>query len=136
MGGMGAGCIGLDGTGRFRDWEIFNRPNKGSVNGFSHFAVKVEDGGQVLDARVLNADLQPPYMGVLSDSHENANYGFGPSRYLLSGVPHFEDSEFVGRFPFAQVNFLDGAFPGRAGLRAFNPFIPLDEENSSLPAGF
>lgn len=136
VGGMGAGCIGLDGTGRFRDWEIFNRPNKGSVNGFSHFAVKVEDGGQVLDARVLNADLQPPYMGMLSDSHENANYGFGPSRYLLSGVPHFEDSEFVGRFPFAQVNFLDGTFPGRAGLRAFNPFIPLDEENSSLPAGF
>ena len=44
VGGMGAGCIGLDGTGRFRDWEIFNRPNKGSVNGFSHFAVKVTPG--------------------------------------------------------------------------------------------
>lgn len=138
IGGIGAGCIGLDGTGRFRDWEIFNRPNKCSVNGFSHFAIKAERAGRVLDARVLNADLPPSYMGTPSTAtgQEYANYGFGPSRYLLSGVPHFKDSEFIGRFPFAQVNFLDDSFPGRAALGAFNPFIPLDAENSSLPAGF
>ncbi|MEM7129390.1 MAG: GH116 family glycosyl-hydrolase, partial [Chloroflexota bacterium] len=32
LGGIGAGCIGLAGNGRLIDWEIFNRPNKGSVN--------------------------------------------------------------------------------------------------------
>ena len=40
LGGIGTGSLGLSGTGRFIDWEIFNRPSKGSVNGFSHFAVK------------------------------------------------------------------------------------------------
>jgi len=42
LGGIGAGAIGLAGNGRLIDWEIFNRPNKGSVNGFSHFAVRAE----------------------------------------------------------------------------------------------
>ena len=57
LGGIGSGCIGLAGNGRLMDWEIFNRPNKGSVNGFSHFAIKAEKKGTLLDARVLNACL-------------------------------------------------------------------------------
>ena len=32
LGGIGSGSIGIDGGGRFFDWEIFNRPNKGSRN--------------------------------------------------------------------------------------------------------
>lgn len=40
LGGIGTGCLGLGGDGRFKEWEIFNRPNKGGLNGFSHFAVK------------------------------------------------------------------------------------------------
>ena len=28
LGGIGTGCIGLSGNGRFIDWEIFNKPNK------------------------------------------------------------------------------------------------------------
>ena len=55
LGGIGSGCIGLAGNGRLIDWEIFNRPNKGSVNGFSHFAIRAErghgDAAQVVDAR-------------------------------------------------------------------------------------
>jgi uncharacterized protein (DUF608 family) len=40
LGGIGSGCIGLAGDGRLVDWEIFNRPSKRSVNGYTHFAVK------------------------------------------------------------------------------------------------
>ena len=40
LGGIGTGSIGLDGNGRLIDWEIFNRPSKGSINGHSHFAIK------------------------------------------------------------------------------------------------
>src|SRR5215475_115217 len=29
LGGVAAGSIGLGGRGQLRDWEIFNRPNKG-----------------------------------------------------------------------------------------------------------
>ena len=146
LGGIGAGCIGLDGYGRLIDWEIFNRPNKRSVNGYSHFAVKAEKNGELLDARILNADAAPGYMGEgymdVSQSRRTpmpawrANYGFGPQRELLGGMPHFRDCEFEGAFPFAEIHFSDEAFPGRVSLNAFNPYIPLDDKNSSLPAAF
>src|SRR5512137_2060353 len=86
LGGIGTGCIGLAGNGRLVDWEIFNKPNKGSVNGFSHFAVKAEQGGKLLDARVLAGDLQPPYSGCSEISY--AGFGFGVRREFLTGLPH------------------------------------------------
>jgi len=134
LGGIGSGCIGLDGTGRFRDWEIFNRPSKGSINGFSHFAVKAEADGETVDARVMHADLLESHMGRLGGHF--AGYGFGPSRHLMSGVPHFRDSEFGGEFPLAEVRFIDETFPGSVKLEAFNPFIPSNDEDSSIPAAF
>ena len=68
LGGLGTGSIGLAGNGRLIDWEIFNRPAKGSYNGFTHFAIRAEAGGKVLDTRVLHGDLHPPYQGAGSAS--------------------------------------------------------------------
>lgn len=47
LGGIGTGSIGLAGNGMLIDWEIKNRPNKCSHNGFSFFAVKAEKDGMV-----------------------------------------------------------------------------------------
>jgi uncharacterized protein (DUF608 family) len=131
LGGIGTGSLGLSGTGRLIDWEIFNRPSKGSLNGFSHFAVKAERDGKVLDARVINADLPPPYTGSMF-----RGYGFGPDRYLMSGFPHFRDCTFTGTYPFAALDFIDESFPGALSLRAFNPFIPLNDRDSTIPGAF
>lgn len=130
LGGIGTGCIGLSGDGRLIDWEIYNKPNKGSRNGFSHFAVKAESGGKVLDAKVLNGDLQSPYSG------RQSNFGFGPDRHTMAGMPHFKDTVFEGNYPFAKINFEDNTFPGNISLVAFNPFIPLNDKDSSIPAAF
>lgn len=48
LGGIGSGCVGLAGNLRLVDWEIFNRPAKGSTNGFSHFAVKAEEDDELI----------------------------------------------------------------------------------------
>ena len=135
LGGIGAGCIGLAGNGRLIDWEIRNRPNKGSYNGYSHFAVKVEKDSRVIDARILNGDLHPPYSGSFGEGRYKS-FGFGPPRAYLSGVPHFTDVEFQGEFPFANLTFKDNTFPGKVSMTAFNPFIPLNDKDSSLPAAF
>jgi uncharacterized protein (DUF608 family) len=132
LGGIGTGCIGLAGNARLIDWEISNRPNKGSLNGFSHFSIKAELGDSVIDARVLNGDLAPPYMGALSRS-KLQSFGFGPHRGSMAGLPHFKDTEFRGEFPIAEIAFLDDAFPGDVSMKAFNPFIPLNDQDSSLP---
>lgn len=128
LGGIGTGTIGLSGTGRLVDWEIFNKPNKNSLNGFSHFAVKIEEDGHVVDARVLNSDLPPPYTGG------EKNYGFGPDRHLMAGVPHFRQTVFTARYPAARIDFLDDTFPADVSLKAFNPMIPLNQDDSALPA--
>ncbi|NKB68578.1 MAG: hypothetical protein GKR89_16065 [Candidatus Latescibacteria bacterium] len=140
LGGIGSGCIGLAGNGRLIDWEIANRPAKGTTNGFSHFAIKAESKGQLVDARVLHGDLQPPYSGAAVSSPWSqgvtANFGFGPSRDFLTGLPHFRDVSFCGQYPMADLQFKEPAFPGQVRLTAFNPFIPLEADDSSLPAAF
>jgi len=135
LGGIGSGCIGLAGNGRLIDWEIFNRPNKGSTNGFSHFAIKAEAGNRVLDAKVLNGDLQPPYTGQL---HKPAfqSFGFGPSRSTMAGAPHFREVEFQGEYPIARLRFKEEKFPGKVTMTAFNPYIPLNDKDSSIPGAF
>ena len=114
------------------DWEIFNHPNKGSVNGFTHFAIKAEKNGKLVDARVLHADMDQELCG----SYARNKFGEGASRYSLMGMPHFRDCTFEGKFPFAVVRFLDDSFPGDVSLEAFNPLIPTNEDDSSIPAAF
>ena len=135
LGGIGTGCIGLAGNGRLIDWEIFNRPNKGSVNGFSHFAVKVERDGQVVDARVLHGDLHPPFIGSMQ-TQQLGSWGFGPQREYLTGLPHFPSTTFRGEYPLAEISFNDETFPGAVKLHAFNPLIPLNDRDSGIPAAF
>ena len=130
LGGIGTGCIGLAGNGRLIDWEIFNHPNKGSTNGFSHFAIKAETNGQVLDTRVLHGDLHPPYSGNLNQK-QFSSFGKGPPREYLTGAPHFRDVVFKGQFPIAELIFQGASFPGSVKLTAFNPFIPLNGARKS-----
>lgn len=134
LGGIGSGSIGLSGTGHLVDWEIFNRPAKGSRNGFSHFAVKAEAKGKLLDARIMHGDVPPPYSGNGLGVFQG--FGFGVARETLSGLPHFRKTEFHGSFPLAEIRFSDPAFPGQVALTAFNPFIPLNDKDSSIPAAF
>lgn len=135
LGGIGTGCIGLAGNGRLIDWEIFNRPNKQSENGFSFFAVKAEADGELLDARVLNGDLLPSYTGNIQ-TRKHGGYGFGPNQATMAGVPHFQHTRFIGEFPFARLQAADDCFPGTVELTAFNPFIPLNDKDSSIPGAF
>ena len=135
IGGIGTGSIGLGGTGRLMDWEIFNRPAKGSVNGYSHFAVRVTDKNGNIKAKALCGDMLKDYIGQYSKKNFTG-YGFGVPQSSMAGFPHFEKWSFDSKFPFAFVNFASKDFPAKITLKAFNPFIPLDEDNSSIPAAF
>lgn len=137
LGGIGAGCIGLAGNGRLVDWEIFNRPNKGRLNGMSHFAIKAEKNGQLVDARILQGDLHSPYSGEMAGAMFGKGFGWGPKRENLSGMPHFRSHEFNGHFPLSRINFWgEDSFPGTVSLHAWSPFIPSNDLDSSLPGAF
>lgn len=126
LGGIGSGCIGLQGNGVLREFEIFNKPNKKSYNGFTHFAIKAKTKNGVI-TKVLNGDKLTEFSNI---------NGMGIDQYAMAGFPHFKNYVFKGEFPIAEIDFSDDNFPADITLRAFNPFIPLDEDNSSIPAAF
>lgn len=137
VGGIGTGCIGVAGNGLLADWEIFNRPNKRSYNGYTHFALKAEKDGEVLDARIILGDYMGSRMGsYLRNGKLHSGYGFGPERMTLAGMPHFQQVRFRGEYPLAQLQFSDGRMPAYVEMLAFNPFIPSFDADSSIPAAF
>jgi non-lysosomal glucosylceramidase len=132
LGGIGTGSISLTGSGRLIDWSIRNRPAIHQFNGYSHFAIKAEQDGRLLGARVLNG----PYEGIPTGSpraRKFDGFGFGANRDSMAGVPHFDDVSFIGRFPVAELEFYHSSFPGRVRMTAFSPFIPHNDRDSSMP---
>jgi non-lysosomal glucosylceramidase len=135
LGGIGTGSVSLTGSGRLIDWSIRNRPAIHHFNGYSHFAIKAEQNGKLLDARVLNG----PYEGTPTGSPSTRKFdgfGFGANRDSMAGVPHFDDVTFIGRFPVAELQFHQASFPGQVGMTAFSPFIPHNDRDSSMPVAF
>ena len=122
LGGIGAGCVSLGGWGQLRDWEIFNHPNKGCNSSTSFFALRAQQGHGKPEVRLLQGQPRGSY----------ATGGHGLTQWNVK-LPAFRKCEFEGAFPFAQVHLQDNAIPVDVTLQAFNPFIPLDAKNSSLP---
>ena len=135
LGGIGTGCIGLAGNGSLIDWEIFNRPNKGMINPYSFFLIKAEkeDGSSVV--KILQGDNTTDLTGLRGRTNFSG-FGFGPRPETMCGLPHFRRVVFDGSFPMATLTFTDPDFPAEVILEAYNPFIPHDSENSSLPLAF
>lgn len=132
LGGIGTGCIGLGGNGTLLDWEIFNHPNKGTINPYTFFLIKAEkpDGSSLI--KVLQGDTVTHLTG-LHGRRSFSNFGFGPRTETMCGFPHFRNVTFEGAFPLATLTFTDPEFPARIVMEAYNPLIPHDSENSSLP---
>jgi uncharacterized protein (DUF608 family) len=122
LGGIGTGSISLGGRGQFRDWEIYNRPDKGRSPQYCFASIWARKAGSQPVARVLEARLAPPYAST---------YGLGPSN--APGLSRLESATFTGEFPLAHVAFHDSQLPVEVSLEAFSPFIPLDPEASGYP---
>jgi uncharacterized protein (DUF608 family) len=122
LGGIGTGTISLGGRGQLRDWEIFNRPDKGNTPDYCFPAIWAQAEGKKPVARVLEALIEPPYEGPS---------GLGSNN--VPGLPRLESCKFTGEFPLARIDFEDPELPAKVWLEAFTPFIPLEADDSGLP---
>jgi len=59
--------------------------------------------------------------------------GEGYRRGGFEGFPRFQKCEFNGEFPFGEARISDSLIPLEVKVTAWNPFIPLDDKNSSIP---
>ncbi len=122
LGGVAAGSVSIGGRGQLRDWQIFNRPDKGNSLHYAFPGIWAQVGNSKPVVKVLEARLMPPY---------EAASGLSPAQ--VSGLERLEDATFTGEYPLAKVNFRDRELPVNVMLEAFTPFIPLDAEDSGLP---
>ncbi len=122
LGGVGSGSISLGGRGQLRDWEIFNKPNKGAAPQYCFASIWARVGNRKPVASVIEAALTPPYEGPS---------GLGTNN--VPGLPRFKSATFTGEFPLAKIDFADPAIPVQVSLDAFTPFIPHDADASGLP---
>jgi non-lysosomal glucosylceramidase len=122
LGGVCAGSLSLGGRGNLRDWEIFNRPDKGVNPEYAFPGIRVEVAGSKAVARVLEARIAPPYEG---------NSGLGTRN--APGLTRLQSATFTSDFPFAKIAFRDPKVPVKIDLTAFSPFIPHDPDTSGIP---
>lgn len=122
LGGIGTGNVSLGARGEFRDWELANRPDKGTLLPFTFFAIHASgQHGRV--TRILEGRLPGPHEG---------DQGYDAGR--LAGLPRLAGSRLRGEYPFAVVDFDDDELPVDVRLTAFTPLVPLDADASGIPA--
>ena len=109
VGGIGAGQLYLGGDGRLWHWDIFNSSSK---TGSEHYA-------------------KPPIPN--SPSAQKFSLKIGGTTHTLDR-DGFSDITFRGEYPIGMVDYTDASIPLAVKLEAFSPFIPLNTDDSSLPA--
>lgn len=122
LGGIGTGNVSLGARGDLRDWEIFNRPAKGTLLPNTFFALRAQPEGGDPVVRVLEGPIQPPY---------TPSHGFDPG--TGAGLPRFLETTFKGEYPLATIDFHDDQMPVNVQLEAFTPLIPLNPDDSGIP---
>ena len=125
IGGIGAGTIGLEGTGALSHVSLGNEPDiYNEPCTFAAVSVKgYEKGVKVLEGPV-------PDWKVFGQPRT----GNGAAGSKL-GLPRFEDASFTARFPFGVVELEDEDVPLQVRVVGWSPFVPGDADNSSLPVG-
>jgi uncharacterized protein (DUF608 family) len=125
IGGIGAGMFCMDGTGSISHLSVRNRPELfNEPYSFAAISVKgVENGVKILEAQVPDWKMF---------GQAGTGNGAGGKSY---GLPRFKNGRFIPRFPFATLELKDDDIPLSVEVLGWSPFIPTDEDNSSLPAG-
>jgi uncharacterized protein (DUF608 family) len=109
VGGLCAGQLYLGGDGRLWFWHLFNQRLRTREH---HYAQPLQPASPLEQGFALRLN--------------------GVTRTLdRRGFP---DIRFRGEYPIGRVEYRDPALPLAVTLEAFSPFIPLNTDDSSLPA--
>jgi uncharacterized protein (DUF608 family) len=131
LGGIGTGCISLNGYGGLQDFSVRNRPALTAAqwtdSGYPDAAFAVLHVPDKKITRLVEGPFPKDKIyahgtkprGILGGGHE--------------GLPRFRKCTFRGEFPFAVVKLSDPLVGIDVEILGFNPFIPLDDRNSSIP---
>ncbi len=123
LGGIGAGMVCLEGSGCISHVSVRNTPEI-FKEPFMFAAISIQGNKKV--AKVLEGPV--PTNKIFGKP--GTGNGAGQTSY---GFPRFNKSSFNAQFPFGRVELQDEKMPMDISLVGWSPFIPTDEDNSSLP---
>jgi len=113
VGGICAGHLYLGGDGRLWHWDIFNQHVS---TGADHYANPLTPSSPLEQGFAVRV-----------------NAG-GKSQVRKLDRASWRDVTFNGGYPIGHVEYRDPDSPVAVSLEAFSPFIPLNVDDSSLPA--
>ena len=117
VGGICCGQLYLAGDGRLWYWDIFNKPIFQGDSSGGHYA------------NPLTSAFNPVKQGFALKIGSG-----GTAQYFKLDSTGFANVSFLGQYPTGTVNYSDPACPVAVKLEAFSPFIPLNADDSGLPA--
>ena len=125
IGGLCSGNLYLGGDGKLWLWDIFNRIVEGIMP--RQVSYKGNNIGTTGGANYISP-AQPT-----SPLDQGFVLRVGEQVHPLD-ITGFADISFKGQYPIAEVTYRDQDCPLSVKLEAFSPFIPLNTDDSSLPA--
>ena len=130
LGGIGAGCICLNGYGGLQDFSIRHAPAV-SAGPDRHAALDAAFALLHLPEQQTTRLVEGPFppekiynLGLKSQGYNGGGF---------EGLPRFRHCTFTGEYPFGFVDLTDPDLPLSVKITGFNPFIPLDDVNSGIP---
>lgn len=125
IGGLGAGMFCMEGSGAISNMSVRHSPELlHEPMMFAAIYLKgVENGAKVIEGP------SPLWKRFGMPGSQTS------SGYTTWGLPRFKEASFQARFPFADIALKDDKLPVSVALKGWSPFIPSDEDNSSLPVG-
>lgn len=115
VGGIACGQLYLRGDGTLAEWQIFNRHH------FSGY------GATNYRYRTPASSVGQGFALLVADGQDKVS----AHRLDRDGFPGVE---FTGEYPVARVRYAKPGLEVNVELEAFSPFIPLNAEDSALPA--
>ncbi len=125
IGGLFTGNLYLGGDGKLWLWDIFNRVIEGIL------PRQVQYKGQSVGTRNGANYISPAQPTSPIEQGFAVRIGDKVCSLDSSG---FADISFEGRYPIGRVTYKDKGCPVSVNLEAYSPFIPLNTDDSSLPA--
>ena len=135
VGGIGCGTVYLGGDGRLWLWDVFNKNQTGVIYKNVKWHEKIQ----------RNFDFLRPFDGAnyvepVKDIRP-LDQGFAiriemEGRIIMKRLDadDWEEVSFEATYPMATVRYVDATVPLSITMRAYSPFIPLNEDDSGLPA--
>lgn len=118
VGGLCSGQLYLGGDGKLWLWDIFNLPPDPAFASYAgpHYAKPMDSFSPIEQGFAIRVTSQ------------------GQSQIKTLDKRGFSQITFEGQYPIGSVKYRETDLPVLVDLEAYSPFIPLNTDESSLPA--